>query len=135
MTAEIVAKFADGRLLVQEVQAAQTHYTSGGLWVRVGHVKTIEKVLSVTNSFADEGLVTNLNEVAISGDQIKVVMRRGDRGNFEFGEILSGGAWASGYSVPANVSGIVVSGNPYLGEIYSGVISGRVTVTANIIGF
>ncbi|MDD4984406.1 MAG: hypothetical protein PHQ43_01255 [Dehalococcoidales bacterium] len=128
MSSDIVARFADGRLLVQESQTAQSNYTSGGLWVRVANVQTVERVLSINNDYEQYGLKTDLGDVAISGDKVKVMMRRGD-----LSQVISGASFLSGYQVPGYMSGIAVSGNPYLGEIYSGVISGRVTVTLNVI--
>lgn len=129
MGTTIVARFADGRLLVEEKTLATTHYTSGGYWLRIGHVKTVEKVLSVTTDFEKVGLITDLGDVAISGDKVKVIMRRGDLSV----PVISGSSFASGYPVHELASGLAVSGNPYRGELFSGLISGYVTITANVI--
>lgn len=127
MTTTIMAKFVDGRLLVQESKLATVNYTSGGLVFRIGGIKKVEQLLSITNDFQHKGLAIDQSEVLMSNDYLIVPMRRND------GYVASGEFIASGGTVPANMSGIFVSGNAWMGEILSGVISGRVTVTANVI--
>lgn len=135
---DIIARFADGRLLVQEDKAAETNaYTSGlGLPFRIGHIKTVEKVLSVgahmSGAPGAAGMVaTPLREVAISGDTIFVVMRRIDIPQF-LSSFASGITDTRAYSA---LSGIT-SGRGYLEEIASGLlVSGRMKVIANVIGF
>lgn len=131
MAATIVARFADGRLLVQESRLVETNYLASGVPVRIGLVKTVEKVLSIDSDYAKHGLLTPLSEVLISGDQIIVVMRRADEG---IPTTLSGNV-TSGSASLGLVSGIL-SGLAYLGPLLSGrVISGLVTITANVIAF
>jgi len=134
----ILAQFADGRLLVQEDKIAETNeYTSGlGLPFRIGHIKTVEKVISVdaymSGAPGAAGMVfTPLREVAVSGDTVYVVMRRADIPQFLSG-FLSGVTDTRAYGV---LSGIT-SGRGYLEELASGLfISGRMKVLANVIGF
>ena len=138
--AEIIARFADGRLLIQEDKVAETNeYISGlGLPVRIGHIKTVEKVLSVgahmSGAPALGAVATPLKEVAISGDTIYMVMRR-----IDVPQYLSG--WVSGVTASINTAayGIMsglTSGRGYLEELASGLcLSGRMKVLANVIGF
>ena len=133
--AEIIARFADGRLFVRESRLAQTDaYTSGkGLPVRIGHVKTVEQVISVdayvSGNPGNLGMVfTPLKEVTTSGDTIHVIMRRADQPHF-----------LSGYTSGAHAYGVlsgITSGRGYLEELGSGLLlSGRMTILANVIGF
>jgi hypothetical protein len=139
--AEIIARFADGRLLVQEDKLCESRYCGSGVPLRIGHVRQIEKVLSVTTNYARYGLVTTLEEARIGrqeavwsglpqarADHLMVVMRRGD------GPQLSG-YWSGAPSVGL-MSGIT-SGLAYMGELVSGLvgISGAVKITANVIGY
>ena len=136
--AEIIARFADGKLLVQENKVAETNeYTSGlGLPFRIGHVKTVEKIISLgahmSGAPGEAGMVlTPLREAAISGDTIYVVMRRADIPQFLSG-FMSGITDTRAYGV---LSGIT-SGRGIGGELASGLlISGRMKVLANVIGF
>lgn len=141
--AEIIARFADGRLLVQEDRTVEGCYTSGGVSVRIGLVKTVDKVLSVdaySSGYHNEDgrLLAPLSEVKTSGDTILVVLRRSDISYTLISGLASGLAsglltakW--GYGVMSNIT----SGINYLGELISGLatISGRVKVLANIIGY
>ena len=126
-----IFKFESGRLLVHEERTAETAYLASGQPLRIGGVRTIEKVLSVDTDYSKLGLITNLEEVLISGNKLQVVMRRGDQG------------------VPYPLSGLAVSGSPALG-LMSGLTSGLaglgplvsgaatsgvVTVYANVIGY
>ena len=81
--AEIIARFADGRFLVQEDRAVAQDYLSGGVKVRIGHVKTVEKVLSIDNwisGYYGDKVMAHLRDVSISGDTLLVLMRRADFG-------------------------------------------------------
>lgn len=147
--AEIVARFADGRLLVQESRLVEQDYLGSGVPVRIGHVRQVEKVLSLDTNFSDKGLITSLSEVAvgtkhatISGskaelpDHIRVIMRRGDPiypfiSGFEAGNLSGGPPIISSY-LNAMVSGVERRAEIRSGNVY---ISGRVRITANIIGY
>ena len=126
--AEIVARFADGRLLVQEDRAVAQNYLSGGVRVRIGHVKTIEKVLSIDNwisGYYGDKVITDLRDVKISGDTLLVLMRRADFG------VVGMAATGVGY-----ISGVLISGSP-LYPMISGarlILSGTVTTTVTLTG-
>jgi hypothetical protein len=139
----IIARYADGRLLVQQSTVCTKGYdytlksgnnfTALGAAIRVQHVKTVEKVISVDNNISGYGekLQTNLNEVSISGDIVYVKMRRGDMGVIgASGFFVSGGAGVGGTAA-------ITSGLGWLQELISGTIgiSGVVTVTATVIGY
>lgn len=139
--AEIVARFADGKLLVHEerVMAGQIGsggFTSGYPGTRIGLINVVEKVLSVDtklSGYPDLHVAAPLNEVTIgSGDLdcIKVVLRRAD-----FGGIISGEPVASGYASEGALSGLVASGLAFGGRLLSGATSGKLTIIANIIGY
>jgi hypothetical protein len=146
--AEIIARFADGRLLVQEDKLCESRYCGSGVPVRIGHLRVIEKVLSLTTNYEKYGLITPLQEAwvgyAISGgpwsgqpqeraDTLMVVMRRGD---VEGMGVVSGLLVVSGGAAKGLMSGIT-SGLSYMGELASGLIaiSGAVKVQANVIGY
>jgi len=82
--AEIIARFADGRLLVQEDRLVdEDSNASGYAKVRIGHVRTVEKVLSIDaqiSGYPDQKLATELKDVLISGDTILPQLRRTDLG-------------------------------------------------------
>jgi hypothetical protein len=139
--AEIIARFADGRLLVEESKKCESRYCGSGIPFRIGHIRQIEKVLSVTTDYGRYGLATVLDEARIGrqesawsglpqarADTLMVVMRRAD------GPQLSG-YWSGAPSVGL-MSGIT-SGLAYMGELVSGLIavSGVVKITANVIGY
>lgn len=131
--AEIIARFADGRLLVQEDRVMESQYASGGVAVRIGHIKTVEKVLSIDtkiSGYPGENVAAPLNEVLISGDTIIPVLRRHD----VFGLTLSG-ILLSGYESIGGLSGVVASGTAFGGQLLSGHTSGRLAVLTNVIGF
>ena len=163
--AEIIARFADGRLLVQEDRLVETDTISGGYaTLRVGHVKTIEKVLSIDaqiSGFPDQKVAAELKDVLISGDILRVQLRRCDLGvpTLTGALILASGVLsgvASGLQgglsgIPGSVTltGPIGSGNLSLGYL-SGVtsgrgyyetlisgafVSGRLRILANVIGF
>ena len=156
--AEIIATFADGRLLVQESRLVESRYMGSGVPVRIGHLKVVEKVLSVDSEHSPYGLITRLSEVrvgttgaTISGslaertDHIRVMMRRGDI--VDYRDVLQGGSMASGTAsgLLASISGAVgrgmlsgiTSGVGWVSEILSGNIniSGVVRIIANVIGY
>ncbi|GAH36936.1 unnamed protein product [marine sediment metagenome] len=82
--AEIIARFADGRLLVQENRLVHSDTISGGYtFVRIGHVRTVEEVLSIDAQISGspgQKVATELKDVAISGDMLRVQLRRSDLG-------------------------------------------------------
>jgi len=133
--AEIVARFADGRLLVQEDKAIETDYASGGIPFRIGLVRTIEKVLSIDAELSGYPIfkfAVPLKEVLISGDTIVPIVRRAD---FLGHDSLSGQQIHSGYASVGVLSGVVLSGLPYGGELASSLSSGQINIVANVIGY
>lgn len=127
-----IFKFEQGRLLVHEERTAESAYLASGQPLRIGGVRTIEKVLSVDTDYSKYGLITNLEEVLISGNKLQVVMRRGDVGAEAL--ILSG-LGVSGSAAFALMSGLT-SGLAWLGPLASGApTSGVVKVHANVIGY
>jgi len=124
-----IYKFEQGRLLVKESRVLETQYRVSGVPVRIGHIREIEEVISVDNSYSRYGLITPLSEVRTSGADIFVVMRRGDLR-------MASGFGASGAEAVGILSSLT-SGLAFLGELASGVIdiSGKVTITANVIGY
>jgi len=166
--AEIVARFADGRLLIQEDKLVETGvYSSGkGIAVRIAQVRTVEKILSLeafVSGYGELGRVlAPLKEATVSGDTINVILRRTDIGTPVMTGLLSGliatgaisglisgdnRAWVlsgmmildgpigSGNAALGMLSGIT-SGLPYYGQIVSGtLISGKLNVIANVIGY
>lgn len=129
--ADLITTFQDGRLLVSESRACESDYTVSGEPIRIGSIRTIDKVLSIDTDHSQYGLVTPLNEVRTSGNQIFVVMRRGDLGD----TAITSGAPTSGSAAYDLMSGIS-SGLGHYAELLSGAtISGIVTVEANVIGY
>lgn len=148
--AEIIATFSDGRLLVQESKLVETRYMGSGVPFRIGHVKTIEKVLSIDNSYARWGLVTALADVTVGtqgttvsgspaerSDNVRIMMRRGDIGVGTDPATASGKAGVMGASgSPAmTLAMAIVSGLGWMSELTSGEIgiSGLVKITTNVI--
>lgn len=164
--AEIIARFADGRLLVQEDKAVEqgykmSGYSTYGVPIRIGHVNSVEKVLSIDAYMSGyPGMAGEihapLREILTSGDTILVVLRRMDIGQLTLTGIISGivasGIWLSGVAnsisggitvTGTTISGAasygvlsgVTSGLGYLGELTSGLvaISGLLKVVANVI--
>lgn len=136
MTATIIARFADGRLLVNESKLVEQGYkisSTIGVPFRIGHIKTIEQVLSLdahVSGYPGTGrLGSQLQEALISGDTLLVVLRRVDQPNFQSGA-------SSGYPSWGPVSN-VTSGLEWGGELVASgmTISGKVSITANVIGF
>ncbi len=108
MSAKILARFADGRLLVQESRLCPQEATSTGqMPFRVGYVKTVEEVLSIGLSSGYSWVRADVSEVQTSGDTVIAVLRK----------------FASGY---ATQGAFVTSGVP--------ILSGKATITANVIG-
>ncbi|MDO9580597.1 MAG: hypothetical protein Q7J06_08525 [Bacteroidales bacterium] len=163
--AEIIARFADGRLLIQEDRLVETDTTSGGYaTLRIGHVTTIEKVLSIDaqiSGYPGQKLATGLKDVLISGDILRVQLRRCDlgvptlTGAFVLASgLLSGvasgiqgplsgipgavtltGPIGSGTAALAYLSG-VTSGRGYYATLASGaLVSGMLRILANVIGY
>lgn len=152
--ADIIARFADGRLLVQESRLVEQTYMGSGIPVRIGHLRQVEKVLSIaaepdtlTGRTAEGAFITRLGEVTVGttgatvsgskaelADHIRVILRRGDAG-----QAPVSGLWGQSVSGSASVtSGYcpVYSGLGWQAEILSGApISGRVRVIANVIGY
>jgi len=130
--AEIVARFADGRLLVQEDKAIETDYASGGIPFRIGLVRTVEKVLSIDaqlSGYPAFKFGVPLKEVLISGNTIIPRLRRADYYGQGSGEMLSG------YLSMGVLSGIVQSGWAYGKELVSSLSSGQINIVANVIGY
>jgi len=163
--AEIIARFADGRLLVQEDRAVRTDTVSGGYCtLRVGNIGTIERVLSINaaiSGYPDEKLATELRDVVVSGDILRVPLRRLDLGTpVMTGSLTVASGLLSGLAsgiqgplsgLPNTVSmvGPVGSGTAALGmlsAITSGIgnyelvtsgrpVSGVLKILANVIGY
>jgi len=166
--ADIVARFADGRLLVQEEKLLEDGlYTSAqGVPFRIGHVRAVEKILSLEafiSGYGDAGRVlAPLKEATVSGDTVMLILRRTDIGV----PVMTG--IASGIMTSAVISGLisgdnrafalsgyitltgplgsgtaalgmlsaVTSGLAQYGQIVSGtLISGKLNVIANVVGF
>lgn len=148
---EVIARFADGRLLVQESAKCAYRYAGSGVPFRIGGIRTVEKVLSLTNDYEKLGITTPLNEVhvgyvlsgkgAYSGqvqelaDHIMVPMRRTTA---QIDNVTTSGFAAISGSAPF-ISSVapLVSGLGYMTELASGNvnISGVITITANVIGY
>ena len=131
--AEIIATFADGRLLVREEKAIESHYVSGGIPFRVGLLRTVEKVLSIDahlSGYPELRFAAPLKEVLASGDTIIPILRRAD-----FYGWLGSGEIASGYASEGVLSAVVASGTAYMGLLTSGFSSGKINILANVIGF
>ena len=132
-----IFKFESGRLLVHEERTCETAYLASGQSLRIGGVRTIEKVLSVDTDYSKYGLITNLEEVLISGNKLQVVMRRGDMGTLVNSGLVSGfePAGLSGMAALGLMSGLT-SGLDWLAALRSGApTSGVVKVHANVIGY
>jgi len=134
--AEIIARFSDGRLLVQEDKAIETDYASGGIPFRIPLVRTVEKVLSIDaqlSGYPQFKFAVPLKEVLVSGDTIIPILRRAD---FLGETSLSGNLLDSGkgYSVGV-LSGIVISGTKWGEELTSSLSSGQINIVANVIGY
>ena len=139
---EIIARFADGRLLVQEDKALEegTINTSGQARFRIGSLKTVEKVLSINASFSgypNLKVATELRDVLVSGDTLLIQLRRADLGEpvFLASSLLSGFTLASGPLALDLLSGItsgIRMGEPI---VSTALVSGILKVLANVIGY
>ncbi len=129
--AEIIASFADGKLLVREERAVQTNYITSGATVRIGHLKTIEKVLSLEawlSGYKNATVTTNISECLVSNDTLLVLMRRFDFPYILSGLMSNGGAFG--------VLSAYTSGLEHNAELASGLgISGKMQVAAMVIGY
>ncbi|KKN87051.1 hypothetical protein LCGC14_0263210 [marine sediment metagenome] len=150
---EIIARFADGRLLVQEDKAAEIGTISGGhLFFRVGHIGTIERVLSIDASMSGhsgEKVAIELRDVAISGDTLRLQLRRMDIGLITLTSaqlattggisgaqgIWSGVPLASGGLSLDRLSGVTSGLNYYSPVVSTALISGILRIMANVIGY
>ena len=131
--AEIIARFADGRLLVQEEKAIETDYASGGIPFRIPLLKTVEKVLSIDahlSGYPEIRFAAPLKEVLVSGDTIIPILRRADLQG-----LASGLTATSGYATAGVLSGVIVSGTRYMEQLASSLSSGIINIKANVIGF
>ena len=129
-----IFKFESGRLLVHEERTAESAYLASGQLLRIGGVRTIEKVLSIDTDYSKYGLITNLEEVLLSGNKLQVVMRRGDLGSIALSGLASG-VGLSGMEALGLMSGLT-SGLDWLGPLRSGApTSGVIKVHANVIGY
>ena len=131
--AEIIARFADGRLLVQEEKAIETDYASGGIPFRIGLLKTVEKVLSIDahlSGYPEIRFAAPLKEVLVSGDTIIPILRRADLHG-----LTSGLTATSGYETAGVLSGVFKSGTRYMQQLGSGLSSGIINIKANVIGY
>ena len=132
--AEIIARFADGRLLVQEEKAIESHYVSGGIAFRIPFLRTVEKVISIDahlSGYPEYRFAAPLKDVMVSGDTIVPILRRADL----YGFAASGTVPISGYASEGVLSGVVASGTRYMQQITSGLSSGKINIIANVIGF
>jgi len=117
--AEIVARFADGRLLVQEEKLLENGvYTSGkGIAVRIAHVRIVEKILSLetfVSGYGDAGRVlAPLKEATVSGDTIMLILRRTDIGSPVMTGLFSGqlgSGYLSGLGLISGTRAVSLSG-------------------------
>lgn len=142
-TAEIVAKFADGKLWVEQDRPVQWGYkTSGiGVPVQIGYLDHIDRVVSVDayiSGFASGAfgggnrLLAPLQEAKVSGNIVFVVLRRTDLPQFLSG-FLSGATNLFAYGALAGITSGLGQGE----ELASGLaaISGYVHVRVGVIGY
>jgi hypothetical protein len=131
-----IYKFAEGRLLVHEQTLLRSDYVGSGVPHRIGHLRHVEKVISVDNDYSKYGLLSPLAETRVSGAEVFVVMRRGDLQYVPSIDDVSGVPFMSGASALGYLSGIT-SGLNFGDEIQSGIgsLSGVVTLTTTVIGY
>ncbi len=129
-----IFKFEQGRLLVHEERTCETAYLASGQPLTISQIRQIEKVLSVDTDYSKLGLITNLEEVLISGNQLQVVMRRGDLGTMPLSGLASGVPFNA---LPAvGLMSSLTSGLNWLAPLISGAkTSGVIEVHANVIGY
>ena len=140
MTSHIVARFADGKMLVQEEKLVAQLVYGTGMEVRMGFVGTIDKVLSVTTDVERYGVMTPLAMVSASLDTVKIRAFRGDFGAINAAAVAETGSGNnhvlpfSGVASLYTASGLI-SGLLWYQEMLSGCsVSGLVRVTVNAIG-
>jgi hypothetical protein len=63
--AEIIARFADGRLLIRENRLLEERYMGSGIPLRIGGLRKIEALLSIDNDYSRLGLITRLEEARV----------------------------------------------------------------------
>ena len=150
---EIIARFADGRLLVQEDKDAENYVRSGGyLPFRIGGVRQVGKVVSVDahiSGYPGSKVAVPLKDVLISGDTLLLQLRRSDLGSPTLTGLFSGlqgasgilsgivtvGPVGSGTAALSVLSGIT-SGRGFYESLTSGrPVSGQLNIVANVIGF
>lgn len=145
MTTHIVARFADGKLLVQEQKAPdQVNYlgttgvTSGmnAIAVRMGGICHIEKILSVATNLEKNGLVSPLGATSSKLDTAYVRLFRGDIG-FQGGPVASGDTWGLSGAAGIGPVSALTSGLAWMGEVVSSAtVSGiGLLVTVNAVGW
>ena len=129
--AEIIARFADGRLLVQEDRIVDAAYVSGtGTPIRIGLVKTVEKILSLDtyiSGYPEAKVASPIPDAVVSGDVVLVKLRRGDVPTLQ-------SSVASAAVTIGNLADIT-SGKEWMEELGTGsLISGQLKVLVNVIG-
>lgn len=141
MTTHIIARFADGKLLIQETKKADQQYYANGIQIRMGHVGHIDKVLSVTTDVDRYGATTPLFMTSAALDVVTVRMYRGDFGSINAASVSetgSGNAHVlpfSGVAAMYTASGLI-SGLLWYQEVLSGTpVSGLVNLIVNAIGY
>lgn len=131
--AEIIARFVDGRLLVREERCIESYYHSGGIPFRIGYLRQVESVVSLEaqiSGYPDYKLGTSLKECLISGNTIRPILRR-----IDFIGGITSGFIASSIPSIGGASGIIQSGIGYMGQLTSGVTSGKINIVATVVGY
>lgn len=137
MTTNIIARFADGKLLVEQKTLIAQEYYANGFDVRIGHIGHIDKILSVTTDIERFGGVTPLHMTSAVLDTARVRMFRGDFATMNdaksqgSGIVLAFSGRASMYLASSLISGLL-----WYNEVLSGTaVSGLVRLTVNAIGY
>ncbi len=134
---EIIARFADGRLLVRQEKLAENYYTAPGLLVRVGLLNTVERVISVDahlSGYPNTGaLFAPLGGIGISGGAVVCVKLYRD--DIHLAAVTSSSLDSvSGYAAYGVLSA-VTSGFAWHGAITSNTwVSGHLNVILNVVG-
>lgn len=137
-TAEIITHFVDGKLWVEQDRPLEqgykmSGYSTYGVPVRVGLLKTIDRVINLEAYISGhpERIATPLTEAKISGDTVLVVLRRQD-----FGVNVTSGAFTSGTNALGAVSGLT-SGIGFMAELASGLVaaSALISIKVGVIGY
>jgi hypothetical protein len=137
MTTNIIARFADGKLLVEQKSLIAQQYYANGFDVRIGHIGHVDKVLSVTTDIERYGGATPLHMTSAILDTVRVRMFRADWGSLNDGTVGGSGSilLVSGMASLYNASGLI-SGLLWYEEVMSGTpVSGLVRLTVNAIGY